>query len=335
MKLLHLAQARLNPRLFTTRFCRELSALGVVTLMENGAQLNDEQRAALIRESDILLTGWGSAPVPAAVAGDHGRLRYICHLTGSLRNILPREIIQAGLPVSNWGDASALPVAEGALALLLASLKQLPEQLATKREGGWLPPHEHWIGSVRNLRLGLYGFGYIGSAFHALCRPLRPRRVAVFDPFATEVPHDIHQVASLEELFAGSDAIAVHAALTNETQRSVTRELLARLPEGGIFINTARGDIVDQDALFSELASGRLRAGLDVLAGDDRLPAGHPATTWPNLILTSHLDHCANWPSDSERLEPWQEVALDNLKRFQRGEPLRFVFTAERLARST
>jgi phosphoglycerate dehydrogenase-like enzyme len=334
MKILHLARAQPNARLFTPRFRRELAVLGDVHIQENGAQLTEAACADMIHGCDVLLTGWECVRVPAGLARSPGRLRYICHITGSVEGIVPVELIRAGLGVTNWGDAPGFPVAEGALALLLACLKQFPDHLIAKRSGAWRPKNEHWIGSMRDLRLGLYGYGAIGRAFHELCRPLQAR-LSVYDPFATNLPSDIRRANSLRELFAHSDAVAIHAALTEDTLRSVTAELLALLPDGGLVINTARGDIVDQEALFAELAKGRLRAGLDVLAGNNQLPADHPAMQWPNLLLSSHIAHYANWPDDPDRLEPWHEVALDNLRRFQRGDPLRFLLTEERLARST
>ncbi|MDB6128208.1 MAG: serA4 [Verrucomicrobia bacterium] len=334
MKILHIALTQPNSRLFTPYFRAQVSALGEFSCIENGGALSEYERTALIREHDALLTGWGSIPVPAALAEDPGKLRYICHLTGSIGGIIPPEIVGAGLPVTNWGDAPAFPVAEGALALLLACLKQLPDHLNVKRAGGWRPEHEAWIGSMRELRLGLYGYGAIGRTFHELCRPMNPR-VTVYDPYVADLPPDVARAASVKALFEGSDAVTVHAALTTETHGSITREVLACLPEGGIVINTARGGIVDQDALFAELAAGRLRAGLDVLAGDDRLPGDHVARTWSNLILTGHIVHYVHWPHGPARLDLWHNVALENLRRFKSGEPLRFRLTEEQLARST
>jgi phosphoglycerate dehydrogenase-like enzyme len=334
MKLLHLARSQPSPRLFTERFRRELDSLGDFQIHENGDKMEPEACAELIRECNVLLTGWESVCTPVTLARDPGKLRYVCHLTGSVSGIVPVELIQAGLLATNWGDAPAYPVAEGALALLLACLKQFPDHIIAKRSGGWRPTQPEWIGSMRDLRLGLYGYGVIGRAFHEFCRPFQAR-LAVYDPYAQNLPPDIRRSNSLRELFAHSDAIAIHAALTPETERSVTAELLSLLPDGGIIINTARGDIVDQDALLAELGRGRLRAGLDVLAGHYQLESDHPARQWSNLLLSGHLAYYASWPTDPERLEPWHEVALDNLRRFQRGDPLRFLLTEERLALST
>lgn len=334
MDILHVALTKPNPQLFTPRFCRELEQIGSLKIVEQGCKLGPDAVASIVRECNVLITGWGSVSVPKALAKYPGRLGYICHLTGTVAGMVPMEIIRSGLLVTNWGSAPAFPVAEGALALLLACLKQLPEHAVTKRNGQWYPQHRSWIGSMNNLRLGLYGYGAIGRAFYKLCRPFNPK-VTVLDPYVTELPDGVARASSLGELFDRTDVLAIHAALTGETEGSVTAELLARLPEGGIVINTARGEIIDQDALFVELAAGRLRAGLDVLNGNDRLPSGHVALDWPNLILSSHQIHLSNWPPDPDRLDPWHKVALENLRQFARGEPLGCSLSETQLARST
>lgn len=142
--------------------------------------------------------------------------------------------------------------------------------------------------------------------------------------------------ADLDALFASSDAVVITTALTPETRHSVDAGRLARLPDGGILVNIARGAILRQEDLLRELATGRLRAGLDVVdhEGRDWMP-GHPATTWPNLLLTSHPIGCDHWPPDPERLGPLHLVCLDNLERFTTGRGLRFRITPELYDRMT
>ena len=95
-------------------------------------------------------------------------------------------------------------------------------------------------------------------------------------------------------------------------------------------LGRVHGELVDQDALFAELKSGRLRAGLDVLAGDDYLPEGHEAHTWPNLLITCHDINSAWWPERPPQLSYADGIVLDNLRRFVAGEPLRFVMDERR-----
>jgi len=102
-------------------------------------------------------------------------------------------------------------------------------------------------------------------------------------------------------------------------------------------INTARGGIVDQDALFREIKSGRLRAGLDVLAGDagDFLDPNDEARQWKNLILTSHRVSDIAWGTEETLENVMRRACLENIERFSKGEPPLFQMTEERYLRST
>jgi len=338
VKLLHLATKEPG-RLLPPEFRSALAEFGPLEIVTHAGEFPESERIERIRNCEVLLTGWGSCPVPAALAEEPGRLRYICHLTGSLAGSVPEAIIRSPIPVTNWGDAPANGVAEAAVTLLLAGLKNLHWHIHAKERGEWLPPPpvHACSGTLERLRLGIYGAGSIGLRFIELCRPFGPR-MRLFDPYLPEPPPGVERVADLESLFEGSDAIVIHAALTPETRNSVTAALLARLPDGAVIVNTARGDIIDQPALFAELERGRLRAALDVLAESDFLPPDAPARHWPNLLLTGHKAANGEWrprPEDAHLLSSAQWAAIENLRRFRDGEPLRFRMDPERFARST
>jgi phosphoglycerate dehydrogenase-like enzyme len=335
LKLMHIAAGTPQGEIWTGVFRDALAKIGDVTIIENGAALDETKRLALIQGTEVLLLGWGSAPVPAAVVREPGALRYICNITGEMKQWVAPEIVDSGIPVTNWGDALAPAVAEGAMTLLLAVLKDLHQQVHLIRNDGWYLDPSCTGGSLEGLNVGVYGCGAIGRCFIELIRPFRPV-LRVFDPYASEVPAGCERAASLEALFSASEAIVIHAGLNPETRHSVTAGLLSRLPRHGVVINTARGAIIDQDALFAELSSGRLRAGLDVL-DPDSLPSGHPARSWENCILTAH--HVSrNWPTDGKpptRLGAMHRVCLDNLRRFVAGEPLRFIIDPIAFRRQT
>ena len=335
MHLLHIAAHEPVGSIWNDLFRDALSRFGTLDVVAGGAGMTDAERARRIREADVLLTGWGAAAVPTELAREPGRLGYICHVTGGMRDMVPLEVIEAGIPVTNWGDAPADGVAEGAMALLLTVLKDLRHQTRVVESGGWGMDMGTHGGSLRGGRVGVYGCGAIGRRFVELLRPFGAE-IAVFDPHAPTLPEGCRRVDSLEALFQGAQVVVIHAGLNDATRGSVTAALLAMLPRHGIVINTARGGIVDQDALFRELASGRLRAGLDVLEPDS-LPPDHPARGWENLVLSCHRIEYP-WPSFGEaptRLTPMQEIALENIGRYAAGEPLRFRMTPERYALST
>jgi phosphoglycerate dehydrogenase-like enzyme len=335
ISLLHIALDRPSSGLFTQPFLDELSKIGELAIVENGRGLSDEEKIALLQKADVALTGWDSAPLPAAIVQDPGSLRYVCNLTGEMRLFVPSEIIASDILVSNWGDSPAVSIAEGTVALLLAVLKDLHQQIIEIREGGWGIHGKESGGTLYNTTVGVYGSGAIGSRFINLIRPFGSE-ILVYDPYCPQLPEGSARVDTLHALFQRSQIIVICAGLSDETRLSVSAELLAMLPRYGVIINTARGGIVDQDALFSELASGRLRAGLDVLE-PDKLHPDHPARTWKNCIFSAHEIN-RGWPADGSsppKLAPLHHICLDNLAAFVQGRPIRFLMDPERFKRSS
>ena len=117
IKMLHMAGRR-SQLAFEGPLADALRKLGELTILEQCRELSDEEALARMREADVLLTMWGSRPIPAALASDPGRVRYILNLTGTCREFVPVEVVRSSIPVTNWGDAPARAVAEGAMALL-------------------------------------------------------------------------------------------------------------------------------------------------------------------------------------------------------------------------
>jgi phosphoglycerate dehydrogenase-like enzyme len=315
-------------------FIDALNEIGELKIIKGANDMPDSERTALIRECNILLTMWDAMPVPKEIASNRGKLEYICNITGELKWFIPLEIIDAGIPVTNWGDAPADSVAEGAMSLLFAVMKDINGHIKTVREGGWAPGAKYPGGSLKDLNVGIYGMGAIGRRFVELIRPFKPV-LRSYDPYIKEMPEGCAKVNSLDELFSLSQAVVIHAGLSAETRKSVNARLLAKLPDYGIIINTARGGIVDQDALLAELEKGRLRAGIDVLDGDDMLPVDHPARNWDNCIFTAHGIGRNNWNVHEDRMKNYEEICIDNLKRHINGEPLRFIMDHTRYIRST
>jgi phosphoglycerate dehydrogenase-like enzyme len=334
-RLLHIAKTTPSDRIWIEPFRAALREIGTLEVLGDGEAMSVDALADRIRGCDILVTGWGSVRIPTAVAADPGRLGYVCNVTGTVQAFVPLEIIDAGIPVTNWGNAPAGRVAEGAFALTLACLKGLRERIAFVREGGWKLAEGFYSGLMEGLNVGVYGYGYIGQRYVEMLRPFRPQ-VRIYDPFVADVPDWCEQVDTLEALFDQSELVAIHAGLTEQTAGSVDADLLARLPDQGVIVNTARGAILDQAALFAELERGRLRAGLDVL-DPDTLPEDHPARGWENVIFTAH-DIAKYRPRGGfppKHLIAMHRVCLENLRRYLAGDPVQFVMDRERYLLST
>jgi phosphoglycerate dehydrogenase-like enzyme len=339
LRMLYLAKREPGEDMWTPVFLEALKTVGDLRIERNTAAWRDEEAAAIGRQHEVILADWGSRRLPDSLAGEPGHLRYVCNLSGTVRPFVSRSFIERGILVSNWGSHPAFRVAEGTLTLLLACLKQLIPLNDQIRAGEWGRLDPDYRGSVKHLRIGLYGLGVIGNAFIDLVRPFQPRLKA-YDRFAPSWPEGVDRAESLEDLFTDIEAVVIAAALTPETRASVRANHLAALPDGGIVINTARGAILDQEALFAELETGRLRAGLDVLDtdGQDWVPENHPARSWPNLILSAHRVASSPWNRrlyEADSLSEAQQIALENLRRFREGETPHHLFDLERYDRST
>lgn len=314
---------------------REIAKLGAFDDLPYDATMDEEALAALIRQYDVLLTMWKSPRVPDSLATNPGRLRYICNITGEMRAFISQALVESPhLTVTNWGDAPAFAVAEGAMALLMYGLKSLGVHAQSQRDGGQGKPQGLFPGSLYRLPLGVYGMGVVGRAFVNMLRPFEPD-IWAYDPYVSDMPEGVRRAPDLEALFERSKAIVIHAGLSGETRHSVDARLLSLLPDHALIVNTARGGIVDQQALLEEVLSGRLRAALDVLEDGDTLPPSHPARQCPGLLITSHSITHDEWSFDPEQLDRKALNCLENLRRFAAGEPLRFVMTPERYRIST
>jgi glyoxylate reductase len=119
----------------------------------------------------------------------------------------------------------------------------------------------------------------------------------------------------LDDLLRESDVVSVHTPLTPETKGLISRERLALLRDGATLVNTARGAIVDEDALVAELVSGRISAGLDVFVHEPKVPEA--LLTLPNVVLTPHIGSAT-----VETRAAMTRIVVDNVLALERGEPL-------------
>ncbi|MGW2833231.1 hydroxyacid dehydrogenase [Streptomyces sp. NPDC001286] len=247
-------------------------------------------REALAR-TEILLTGWGCPRLDAAVLDAAPRLRAVLHSAGSVKGFTTPEVWRRGIVVSSAADANAVPVAEYTLAMILLAGKDVlaaRERLRAERvhPGGWgVVPG---IGN-HGRRVGVIGASRIGRRVIALLAPF-DLRVSLTDPYVTErraaelgVP-----LLPLEDLLRTSDIVTVHAPDTPSTRHLVGSRELALMPDGATLINTARGALVDHDALVEEVRAGRLNAVLDV-TDPEPLPADSPLYDLPGAFVTPHL----------------------------------------------
>jgi glyoxylate reductase len=227
--------------------------------------------------------------VDAALLAAAPRLRAISSYSVGLDHVDLAAATARGIPVGHTPGVLTETTAELALALLLAAARRIPEADRCVREGRWAgswDPSGLLGRDLQGATLGVIGLGPIGRAVAARARALG-MRVLGWSRSGRRVPGVAR--ASLDELLAGSDFVSIHVALAPETRRLLGAAELARMRPGAILVNTARGGIVDEEALARALHQGRLGgAALDVTEREP-LPATSPLLAAPNLILTPHI----------------------------------------------
>jgi D-3-phosphoglycerate dehydrogenase len=222
-------------------------------------------------------------PFDEAVLAAAPYLRIIARCGVGLDSIDLDAAARAGVAVTITPDVNNEAVADHALALILAAVRRLREQDALVRGGGWRSfDIVSW--QLHGATVGIVGYGAIGRAV--------ARRLAGFgvellvhDPFVEAA--DV-TLTDLDELLAASDVVTLHMPLTPQTRGIIDARALALMKRDAVIVNTARGPVIDQDALIEALRSGQLgAAGLDVFEVEP--PVGSPLLELPNVILSPHV----------------------------------------------
>lgn len=296
-------------------------------------RMNDEEFSNRLYSvnPEVLIGCWRMPALPHNLPG---RLKYYCHLAGSVRKqVLPHHLTN-GLIVTNWGDSISRTVAECAVFHILTCLRDATYWAIEMHRPGNAAWKHKGFNDARSLfhrRIGLHGFGNVARE---LVRLLAPWQVA-FTAFApglssTEAgKHGVTVAPTLEALFAENEILVELAPILPETEGIVTERLLRLLPKGAVFINVGRGKVVDEDALLKVIQEGRISAGLDVfreepLAADSGLRATARASLSPHFAGPT-----------SDRFVDAGTFGLRNLEAYSRREPLRAVITPEIYAIST
>lgn len=291
-----------------------LNALAYASLDVPGA------RQALA-EADVLITGWGAAALTDRHLDAAPRLRYVLHAGGEASPLLPASTADRGIEASNAGWINAIPVAEFTVAMIVLANKQAfqARRLYWRRRDQVDRELEFPTAGNVGKTIGIVGASRIGRLVIERLAGLDVS-VQLYDPFIAPVDANRLGVrlASLDELMATSDIVTLHPPLTPATAGMITPRHLGLMRDGATLINTARGLIVDQDALILELRSGRIEAILDV-THPEVLPDDSELHTLPNVFLTPHISG-----SMGPEIRRMGEHVASELNRIVLGQPLAF-----------
>jgi phosphoglycerate dehydrogenase-like enzyme len=206
-------------------------------------------------------------------------LRLVQTLTAGYEDVLPH--LPSGVALANAAGVHDASTAELAVGLAIAALRGLPAHVRSQAEGRWAPSFGT---SLADRRVLLVGYGGVGTA---VARRLQGFEVTV-TPVASRARDGVRGVDELPDLLPGHDLVVLTVPLTDRTQHLVDAAFLARMPDGALLVNVARGGVVHTDALLAEVRSGRLRAAVDVI-DPEPLPPGHPLWGEPGFLMTPHV----------------------------------------------
>jgi glyoxylate reductase len=247
--------------------------------------------------------------IDAALIEGAPRLRAIANMAVGTDNIDLEAATARGIPVGNTPDVLTDATADIAFALLLALARRIVPGAAMVRDGGWKTwePATDLGADLAGATLGIIGWGRIGQAV--------ARRA---EGFGMEVVHSSRSSGvPLDELLARADFVSVHTPLTPETRQLIDADALARMKPTALLVNTARGGVVDQDALRAALHAGEIAgAALDV-TDPEPLPADHPLLDAPNLLVVPHVGSAT-----VRTRAKMAAMAVDNLLAALAGRPM-------------
>lgn len=304
------------PGLFPEPLMRRLRAVLDIDPSLVARRYDDPAAAAALADVEVIVTGWGAPRVDADVLERAPRLHTVLHAAGSVKSQLADPAWERGIAVSSAADANALPVAEYALAAILLAGKGifgLRESFRAERSF----PLGHIHPDVGNFgrTVGIVGASRIGRRVIELLRPF-DLRVLLADPYLAPGEVAGAELVTLERLVAEADIVSLHAPDLPETNRLIDTARLASMKDGAVLVNTARGRLVDTDALVAELKTGRLSAVLDV-THPEPLPVDSPLFTLPNAFLTPHVAG-----SQGNELARMGRYIVEEAERLAAGRPL-------------
>lgn len=308
-----------------------LAAIGEVLDPRSINDLPGTEADGILGAADVLLAHWGCVRVDQALLDRAPNLRMIAYAAGTVKDSIASDVFDRDLLVTSGAAANAVPVAEFTVAAILFANKDVFAERERARPDAdadfpWVRRHRP-VGNWAK-RVGLIGASHVGRGVIELLQPYH-LEVLLADPYvsADQAASLGARLVDLDELLAASDVVSIHAPALPETRHLIGPTQLAQMADGATLVNTARGSLVDHDALAAELRSGRLNAVLDV-TDPEPLPDHHELLRLPNAFITPHLAG-----SQGTELGRMAELVIEELRRFQAGEPPLHPVTAADLPR--
>jgi len=286
--------------------------------------MDEEELSTALADADVLLTGWGSPKIADRVLDAAPNLKMIGHTGGTISYLVDESFFARGIRIVNANATMAMAVAEYCLMMALMARWDIVGEMNKLRENRWHALEEVMPGLMGS-NVGIVDYGDIARCFIQLLKPMEVK-IRVYAPYLTEefAAENRFELVSLDEAMR-CDVVSIHSTLTPASYHSIDAARLARMRDGAVLINSARGAVIDEEALVCELKTGRIRAVLDVFETEP-LPDDHPLRNrLPNVLNTPHVAAASRYWRDRQ-----VRSVVDDIDRVLAGEPTKNEITLPR-----
>ena len=312
-------------RVFTDTDGERLATMGEIVTFDPKIAA-PEKFAELLAHADALLTCWGSRPLTAndtVLRGNSPLL--VAHAAGSVRGVVPKELLADGaLRLTQGAPAIAVAVAHYTVGLMLMALRQSFYRNSQMRAGE--KANGGMYRDLEGLTVGIVGLSRVGMLVVPLLKPFGCKVIA-YDPFVSPekaAALGVERITDLDDLLTRADVVSLHTPVTPQTTNILDERRVGLLQSGSVVINTARAQLVDQDALFGRAMTGEIEVYVDVTTPEP-LPADHPAWQSGHIFITPHIAG-----PTQQTLRRMATYAIDEIERFLTGQPLQYEVTFDR-----
>lgn len=283
------------------------------------------------KDADVIMTGWGHCLLDGE-ALKNTSIKLIVHTGGSVGMLVNHETYEKGVRVISGNNLYADSVAEGVLAYMFTALRKIPDYVYAVQTGGWLPKDIGYnTEGLLDQTVGIIGMGAVSKRVIKLLKPFNVK-LKLYSGYPIDEAYLSENNAcqsSLEEIFSTCKIVSLHSALTNRTRGMIGKELFDLLQDNAIFINTARGAIVNENELIEALKEGRFRALLDVFC-EEPLPKDNELRNLENVYCFPHKAG-----PTMDRRSVITKRLIDNVVSFANDKEMELEITSTYAARMT
>lgn len=296
-----------------------------------GTSLEEEDLLRQPANAGIVIGSWGCTRITERVLDRHPSLKLIVHAAGSIKPLYDETIAERSIRVCTAAHINAQPVAEFCLGIILTSLRDLhgwkKRLLKSGSADAWRNLRYATGSGYYRKKIGLIEFGAVSRYLMKLLRNF-DFEVYIASVFVSPLEEEVYgcKVESLEWIMTHCDVVSLHSASTADNQHMINRSNLGLLKDGAVFINTARGALVNEEDLVEILEKGRVKAYIDV-TDPEPPPFDHPFFTLPNCFLTPHI--AGSLSSEVPRMG---DYVLREVTNFLNGEPLENELNLEEIS---